>query len=301
MIIKTTGRIADDFYILGQHNFPTHLLMGRKPALFEAGLACLGSVYVNAIRSMLAQTQPAFLFLNHLHFDHCGATAYIKEAFPDMEICASERGRAIIQRPNAVKTIAMLSREVYSWVEAQSPGLAEETPFEAFDVDQVLADGDRIEIDRNLTVHVLATPGHTWYALSYYIPEKKLLLAGESGGIMDPTGFFFAEFLVDYESYLNSMERLAALDVDILSQSHHQVFTGEDARSFFPRSIKAAHQFKDQVENLLDRENGDIEKVVSLIKAEEYDPKPDPKQPEPAYLINLEARVRHLAGRRQPF
>ena len=297
MIIKTIGRIADDFYILGQHNFPTPLLMGRKPALFEAGLACLGPAYVSAIRSMLDQAQPAFLFLTHVHFDHCGAAAYIKEAFPNVKICASERGRAILQRPNAVKTIAMLSKGVFSWIEAQSPGLAEDVPFRSFEVDEMLSDGDRIEIDNDLTVHVLATPGHTWDALSYYIPEKKLLLAGEAGGIMDPTGFFFTEFLVDFDSYLNSMDRLAALDVDILSQSHHQVFTGEDARTFFPRSIKAAHQFKDRVEALLDRENGNIEKVVSLIKAEEYDPKPDPKQPEPAYLINLEARVRHLAGR----
>lgn len=297
MIIKTTGRIADFLYILGQHNFPTHLLMGREPSLFEAGLACLGSAYVNDVRSVLPRTQPSYLFLTHVHFDHCGAAAYIKKAFPDMKICASERGRDIIQRPNAVKTIAMLSREAFTLIEAQSPGLADEVPFEPFAVDEVLSEGDRIEIDREMTVQVLATPGHTWDALSYYIPEKKLLLAGEAGGIMDPTGFFFTEFLVDYDSYLDSMERLAALEVDILSQSHHQVFTGEDARSFFPRSIKAAHRFKERVETLLDRENGDIEKVASKIKAEEYDPKPDPKQPEPAYLINLKAKVRHLAAR----
>ena len=297
MIIKTTGRIADDFYILGQNNFPTHLLMGRQPALFEAGLACLGPAYVREIRATLGRTRPSFLFLTHVHFDHCGAAAFIKEAFAGLKICASEQARAIIERPNAVKVIARLSREAVSWVEAQSPGLAEETPFEPFEVDQVVSDGDRIEIDAGLTIEVLATPGHTRDALSYYIPEKKLLIAGEAGGIMDPTGFFFTEFLVDFDVYISSIERLAALDVNILSQSHHQIFTAEDARSFFPRSIKAAHQFKDLVETLLDRENGDIEKVVTLIKADEYDPKPSPKQPEPAYLINLEARVRHLAGR----
>jgi glyoxylase-like metal-dependent hydrolase (beta-lactamase superfamily II) len=297
MIIKSTGRIADDFYILGQHNFPTHLLAGRKPALFEAGLACLGPTYVKAIHSMPNHPQPVFLFLTHVHFDHCGAAACIKKAFPDMKICASGRAREILRRPNAVKTIATLSSAVIPWIEAQSPGLAHETAFEPFEVDRVLSDDDRIEIDSDITVHVLATPGHTWDALSYYIPEKKWLFAGEAAGIMDPTGYFFTEFLVDFDSYMDSMERLAALDVEILSQSHHQVFTGEDARSFFPRSIRAAHQFRTRVDSLLDRENGDIEKVVSLVKAEEYDPKPDPKQPEPAYLINLEARVRHLAAR----
>ena len=116
---------------------------------------------------------------------------------------------------------------------------------------------------------------------------------------MDPTGYVFTEFLSDFDAYMTSLERLASLDVDILSQSHHQLFTGEDAGSFFARSIDAALRFKSGVEMLLDRENGDIEKVVALVKAGEYDPKPDPKQPEPAYLINLEARVRHLAAGRR--
>lgn len=295
MIIKTIGRIAEDFYMLGQNSFPTHLLAGRKPALFEAGLACLGPAYVRAIRATVNQTPPAFLFLTHVHFDHCGAAAFLKRAFPGLKICASQQAQSIIQRPNAVNTIALLSRGVFSWIEEQAPGLADDLPFEPFTVDQVLTEGDRIEIGTDLTVEVLVTPGHTWDALSYYIPQKKLLLAGEAGGIMDPNGFFFTEFLVDYDEYLNSIERLAALEVNILSQSHHHIFVGEDAKSFFKRSLEAAKQFKAMVETLLDQENGDIKKVVSLVKAREYDPKPSPKQPEPAYLINLEARIRHLA------
>ena len=49
--------------------------------------------------------------------------------------------------------------------------------------------------------------------------------------------------------------------------------------------------------DLLTREKGDVGRVVELVKADEYDSRPEPKQPEPAYRINLEARVKHLAGR----
>ena len=146
-----------------------------------------------------------------------------------------------------------------------------------------------------MTLQVIETPGHTWDMLSYYIPEKKLLVAGEAVGCMCPTGSIQTEFLVDFEAYVNSLERLGRLDVEILSQSHHQMFTGEDARTFFRRSIQAAIQFKERVEQVLDEENGHVEKVVSRIKAEEYDPEPGPKQPEQAYLINLTAKVEHLA------
>ena len=113
---------------------------------------------------------------------------------------------------------------------------------------------------------------------------------------MDITGYINTEFLVDFDAYVHSIERLAMLEVDILCQSHHQMLTGTDARNFFGRSIQAALEFKNRVNQVLNEENGDEEKVVARIKAEEYDPKPGPKQPEEAYLINLAARVKHLAG-----
>jgi hypothetical protein len=61
------------------------------------------------------------------------------------------------------------------------------------------------------------------------------------------------------------------------------------------RSIASAVQFRQHVEALLATEGGSVEQVVALIKAQEYDGKPLPKQPEHAYLLGLNARVRHLA------
>jgi hypothetical protein len=102
---------------------------------------------------------------------------------------------------------------------------------------------------------------------------------------------------VDFDAYVRSIERLARLDVNILCQSHHQVFTGNDAKTFCHRSIQAAMRFRQRVDQLLNEENGHVQKVASRIKVEEYDPQPGPKQPEQAYLINLAARVKHLAGK----
>jgi hypothetical protein len=50
---------------------------------------------------------------------------------------------------------------------------------------------------------------------------------------------------------------------------------------------------------LLDEETGNLEKVIHMMKAERYDAVPDLKQPEVTYLINLRAKVAHLAGKRQ--
>lgn len=295
MIIKTTGDIGAGLYVLGTSRMPSYLLDGRSPILFEGGLSCLGPAYKEDIVKILGGRQPEILFLTHVHFDHCGSVAFLKKAFPGMKVAGSKRAAEIVTRPGALKLIAALSQVGREAVQRWYPDLASEEAFQPFTIDQILSDGDRLELGDDLHVEVLATPGHTWDSFSYYLPEKKILIASESAGIVDNTGYMLTEFIVDYQAYLKSIERLSQLEVEIFCQGHGMVFTGEEARGFFDRSLKAAREFKKLVEDNLRFEEGDIQKTIDWVKAVEYDPKPEPKQPEPAYLLNLEARVRHLA------
>jgi hypothetical protein len=108
------------------------------------------------------------------------------------------------------------------------------------------------------------------------------------------------EFTSDYDAYLTSLRRLASLPVEILAQGHYYILAGEEEIStFFANSIKETISFKDRVMELLDEETGNLEKVIHMMKAERYDAVPDLKQPEVTYLINLRAKVAHLAGKRQ--
>jgi hypothetical protein len=53
------------------------------------------------------------------------------------------------------------------------------------------------------------------------------------------------------------------------------------------------------VEQLLVAEKGNLENVVARVKAEEFDRRPDSdmKLPEPAYLLNLQAKVKAIWAR----
>jgi len=53
MVFSKTGRVQDDFYVLGHTWMPSYLLDGERPVLFEAGLTCLGRIYEEAIRSTM--------------------------------------------------------------------------------------------------------------------------------------------------------------------------------------------------------------------------------------------------------
>ena len=136
--------------------------------------------------------------------------------------------------------------------------------------------------------------------MSYYMPEKKILVATEASGCLDRAGQIITEFLVDYDAYLASLKRLAALPVEVLCQGHHFVFVGaKEVSSFFARSIREAEFFKERVYKLLDVEGGRVEQVVARIKAEQYDANPYVKQLEKAYLLNVRAQVTHLAEKHE--
>ncbi|MBP7528288.1 MAG: MBL fold metallo-hydrolase [Syntrophorhabdaceae bacterium] len=302
MIFGTTGHVEREVHVTGFAWSPCYLLNSGTPVLFEAGFYSMGPLYVRDIRKVVADRDPGFLFLTHVHYDHCGAAAYFKRMFPGIKICASKRASEILSRPNAIDLMTSLSSNFTRLAET-SPEIDGNTilhsVFEPFDVDVIFDEEKIFTVDASISIRVLFTPGHTRDMLSYYIPERRILIATESAGCRSQTGQIVSEFLVDFDAYITSLKRLAALDSDIFCQGHHFVYTGSDVKDFFDSSLEAAFTFRRRVLELLEMEKDSVEKVVERIKQEEYDPNPGPKQPEKAYLLNLKTRVAHLAGKTQ--
>lgn len=301
LIFNKTGQVSDVLYVTGLAWSPVYLLAIKNPVLFEAGFHCAGRLYADDIRKAVGERNPKTLFLTHVHWDHCGAAAYLKKVFPELTVAASRISADIVKRPNAQALMKKLSHDVRSLV-ARINGVAVDTlledAFVPFEISSLLEDGQVIGIGDGLTVHVVATPGHTRDMLSYYIPEKRILIATEAAGVRDQADQVVTEFLVDFDMYVASLKRLSLLDVNILCQGHHFVFVGDDeVQRFFARSIEAAEAFKNEVIELLNAEGGSVERVVRAIKAKQYDTNKGVKQSEKAYLLNVTARVTHLAKR----
>jgi glyoxylase-like metal-dependent hydrolase (beta-lactamase superfamily II) len=294
LIFNGTGEVRDGFFVTGWSHNPVYLLKGRKPVLFDGGLALLGKVYRDAIMSVLNGDSPSVVFITHVHFDHCGAVPFLKKAFPGLRAAASQKAKDILNRPNAVKLIRSLSESAEQILSGFPKERLSREPFDPFEVDLVLKDGDEVALEEGLRVRVLSTPGHTWDFTSYYVPEKKILVASESAGCALSSGYIAADGLADFGVYLSSLKRLASIDARILCQGHRYVYLDEDVEAFFKRSLQTAIDFEAMVQEYWLKEKGDLRRILQKIKETEYDPLPMPKQSEPAFVINLEARIKSV-------
>jgi 2-aminobenzoylacetyl-CoA thioesterase len=297
MIIQRTGKIDKDLYLLCSPYIPMYLVKSPRPALFDAGFSFVGPRYVHEIRNLLKAGAPAYLFVTHSHYDHLGAVSYVKSKFPDLRICCAERVENVLKKESALELMRSLTRAAAEMAEGLGIDQGGIEPLQPFSADRIAADGDRIDLGGGLSVEVIATPGHTRDCLSYYIPERKILFCSEAAGIPDDTGYIFSEWLVDYDMYLTSIQRLCRLPVETLCLGHGYVLTGADASGYLPRSMQHCIRLREQIEDCLAEEDHQVDRVVRRIKKMEYDGKPGMNQPVPAYLLNVEARVRAIQKR----
>jgi glyoxylase-like metal-dependent hydrolase (beta-lactamase superfamily II) len=292
VIFSQTGKICDDFFVVGHPAVPVYLLDGPQPVIFDAGCTLLGELYTTEIEKILGNRAPAFCFLTHVHFDHCGAVAAFKRRYPRMEVVASHKAGEILKRPSAVERIRYLNFAAEVLVKQIGVNGTPGAHFEPFDIDRYVQEGDCVEIAAGCCVEVIASPGHTWDCLSYRISDKNILLSSEAAGQPDQTGYIVTDCLADYDCYLRSLQQLKALTPDVLCPGHIFVFSAEDASAYLERAKAACIDFFNLVSACAREENEDVARIKQRIRAHEYDVNPGPKQPEPAYLINLEARIK---------
>jgi glyoxylase-like metal-dependent hydrolase (beta-lactamase superfamily II) len=115
-------------------------------------------------------------------------------------------------------------------------------------VDRVLREGDLIAVEERRWA-VLETPGHSDCSISLHEPERGVLLISDATGYYLPeSGTWWPNYFAGYAAYLRSMERLAALDSEILGLSHNAAVLGRaDVRAYFAGAIAATQDYHQRI------------------------------------------------------
>jgi glyoxylase-like metal-dependent hydrolase (beta-lactamase superfamily II) len=296
---QAKGQIQERITAIPNAWYPVYIIRGQeKNLMIDAGVNLLAPRYFALIKDILGNTQFLnYLFITHSHYDHIGSARYLQERIPGLVIGAHERIVDLLRKQPVLETMNRLSGNHVELLKYNTEGV--DLMLRPFAIDLPLKQGDEFDLG-GLTCCVYEVPGHTRDSLAFYIPEIKTLFPGEACGVLqgETMSTMQVEFLTSYQAYIDSLELMISLQPEILCLGHGWVLTDEDAATFLKHSLAETFRYRELIESYLDAAGGDVEKAIQDMVHTEYDVKGVIFQEKVAYMMNLSAQVKHIAGLR---
>ncbi len=237
------AEITDDLLMLGTSQYPLFLLGGHT--IIEGGTGAMGALLDEQMQRLgIDKGGVKQVVIPHGHPDHVMAVPILRELFPGVTVLASEiaagtlcaeRAMAFFCDVDGQLTESMLKGGLIA--ESHCPKPLEEMQIP---VDAHLAEGDVIDAG-GIKLNVLHTPGHSDCSHSLHEPERGILFISDASGYYMPEfDCWWPNYFTSFATYLESMQRLAALDAEILCLGHLAVIIGaENVQLYFQRAIDA--------------------------------------------------------------
>jgi glyoxylase-like metal-dependent hydrolase (beta-lactamase superfamily II) len=217
-------RISDRVFLVGggsagfglSHDSDCHVYLidgGSEAALIDAG-AGLGrdDILANIRGHGLATGKISHLFLTHLHADHSGGAAGLKEKLPGLKGAVAEDMAFALRRGD---------EEAIGLIQGRQGGYyPDDYRYRPCPVDLELRDGQEIAVGR-VVLRVITTPGHSAGHVCFVMDDggKRHLFTGDNL-------FFGGRILLQpvpdchLQDHLASLRKLAGLGVDVFLPGH---------------------------------------------------------------------------------
>ena len=295
MRIRKPGKVGDHLWFFGREESGVYLLEGEDGAMLISG----GMSYI--VPEILQQFDEfgideekiSKILILHSHFDHVGVIPFFKRRLPRAEVYASARAWEILRMEKAVTTINEFSRNVAKRMEMEEAYFIYDLEWRDDVTGKTIREGDQIDL-RGLTVSIFEIPGHSSCCIAAYVPQLKALFPTDGGGIP------FDETIItsgnsNYTNYQEGLGKLKDLEVEVYFADHYGYVTGEEAKTFIPKTIEMAKQNRTLMEEVY-RSTRDVDLAAKKLVSSFYDQNPYYFLSPEIFLDVYRQMVRHIAG-----
>ncbi len=244
--------ITETLTMLGTPEYPFYLFKGDGAGLIvEGGVGISEAVLRQQIEQLgIASDFVKQAVVTHAHPDHVMAIPALREIFPGVEVVASKVAAKTLSVEKAVSFFCKMDKALTDTL-VKGGFATEEQCAEALSetqiaIDRTVSDGDKLDVD-GLSIEVLQTPGHSDCSICLYEPAGRILVASDATGFCLPEkNFWWPCYFGGYAAHIETIERLAGIDVEVLCLGHNGAITGaDDVRKYFSDALtatKAYHQ-----------------------------------------------------------
>ncbi len=268
------------------------LIVGsEKTALYDAGMAFGGEKLVANIKAVLGERPLDYVLLSHSHFDHVGGVPYLRQAWPEVIVCAAPHTKKVLSSPRARALMQELG-------EASKKSFGGENPcpviVDGLEVHQELREGDTISLGKE-TITVLETNGHTNDSLSFGLEPMHYLFACESTGVMIGWEWCEPAILTSYEDTMESVKKCRAYQASRIISPHYGIAPEGYVDLYWDSFEKEVAREKRIVWNLLDM-GVPAEGILQIMQAVFWNKERAKEQSLEAFQINMNASIRIYTG-----
>lgn len=246
----------------------SHLFVNaEKSALVDSSIAAISAELIDAVNEHLGPDRELdYILISHVHFDHVGSLVALREAFPSAKMIASRQSANIISE-EAVRTELFERNREASRALGRNFDFSRDIWDAALEADEIVRDGDVLELGNGVVVKLIECPGHTVDSLVYYVYPDEVFAGSEALGGYAGKGKYLWSFYSSYESYLNSIERLSSLAAKAVVFPHNGSLTGDMARRYFFELSASVKKFAEDVRQSI--ANGEVrEEIVQRLFVE---------------------------------
>lgn len=260
--------LTQNLYQLGIPSFPAYLSMGSDGMIIEGGTGATFTIIVDQIKELgIAPERIKYLALTHTHYDHIGAVPHLKMLWPHLKVVGSASAaksfKRLSEKKEALNEFLETDRSISSILLSKNEisGAASQLDSYVFKLDQVLQEGDNIDLGSGVVWSVYSTPGHSPCHISLNDKREGTLVIGDATGFYVPgKDVFWPNYFESLETYCNSIRKLSTLQAKRLVLSHNGVIEGE-VNNYFRKAMRATESYHfDLMERL--RKNEDPDKMA---------------------------------------
>jgi glyoxylase-like metal-dependent hydrolase (beta-lactamase superfamily II) len=274
--------------VLNVPMFPLYVIGGERPAMIDCAILARAGEIAKKLSALPPGNGPlAMVLLTHSHYDHVGACPPLQEKL-GFEIVASQRTKDVLENDKAIAFIDDLNQKFKALDNDHSA-----SAFTRPHAIRAVGEGDRIALPPGRFIDVFETPGHTRCSLSFLLRPGNVLFAGDAAGVVEKSGKIKPLFLSSYSQYESSLQKLLALEAEVLALAHNTAVKGKErVRAFLENSLAETRRLKATITAWLG-DSRDFAGIAARILAEEYDA-PTLMGPREALMINVTAMVKSV-------
>jgi glyoxylase-like metal-dependent hydrolase (beta-lactamase superfamily II) len=238
-------KITDNFIQLGVPEFPMYLSKGERFMLIEGGTGATVDIVVQQLSDLgIKPERIDSILLTHTHPDHIGGFPRLRKMWPHIKIIASAIGKDSLASEGLLKQFLFIDKAIAKIMFKKGQIDTIPTPLEQYDfsVDQVVKEGEKIDLGAGIEWTVYSAPGHAPCQIALYEKKDQTLVIGDTTGFYSPErDVWWPNYFGSLETYCKSIQKLMSIPAKRVALSHNGVI--DNASVYLRNALKATEKW----------------------------------------------------------